>query len=449
MSIASVVSKKSTFLVILDWIGITLIFIFSFGDSSTNPRLWLDGKEFLLYAGYLLIFFTVFYIFDLYYPFKYFKKSNTLLDASFAVALGALIAAAAAYADRSFILPRLLFVGITSALIPIVFVNRLIYDWIFASHFLDQKTLILGSGALAAEIVEVINATPHSGIQMMGAVLERKEINKQNISGIPVIGTFDDIVSLIDWYGIRLVVLCLNTTFESSEGRLVSQLFEKQVTVTSSVHLFERLTGRVPYEFYSNHYVIGIMAQIRSRPYLKLKRILDIAISFLLLIVMLPALLLAIFVLAFEGPKNIFFIQDRVGKDGKLFSLIKLRSMKINSKGKPTVTWFGKFIRKYRIDEIPQIINVFKGDMSLIGPRPEMPQFVHKCRNNIPVYDVIHTVKPGLTGWAQVNFRYTKTIRDYQKKFKYNLYYLKNISFALDVMIFLRTIRIVLLGMGQ
>ena len=106
-------------------------------------------------------------------------------------------------------------------------------------------------------------------------------------------------------------------------------------------------------------------------------------------------------------------------------------------------------MRKYRIDEIPQLFNVIKGDMSLIGPRPEIPYFVEKCRKRVPFYDAVFAVKPGLTGWAQVNYGYTRSLKDYKEKFRYNLYYLKNISLILDLLILLRTIRIILLGKGQ
>ena len=163
-----------------------------------------------------------------------------------------------------------------------------------------------------------------------------------------------------------------------------------------------------------------------------------------------PAMILSYLLLFFYGPRNIFFIQDRIGVDGKIFKLFKFRTMtSVDGANRQRVIWIGKWLRKFRIDETPQLINVLKGDMSLIGPRPEIDYFVEKCRAVIPYYDAVFSVRPGITGWAQVKFLHTTELKDYPRKFCYNLFYLKNLSFSLDMLIVLKTIRVVLLGRGK
>ena len=443
------ISKRSVLLALLDALAVTAAFGGGFFIRTGGFYGFQDIKFLNFYGFYLLILITLFYVFDLYYPFKYFKKAATIIDIIFSVVIGMLIAAAASYAKRSFMLPRLIFVYTGLLLIPLIYLNRLFYDFLFASHFFDQRVLVLGTGPLASQIVDVIKKTPHSGMELIGVVSENRDISKKTIQEIPVVGNVSDIVSLIDWYNIRLVVLALDPKQAVSEAGIMSQLFENRVTITSSIHLFERLTGDVPYELFGSHYLLGLMSQIKTRPYLKLKRLMDIGTGVILLGLLSPVLLFAMLILMFQGPQRIFFVQERIGRNGKTFQLIKLRSMRTGKSGKPVVTRLGKWIRKYRIDEIPQLINVIKGNMSLIGPRPEIPYFVNKCRKRIPFYDAVYAVNPGLTGWAQVSFRYTRTMKDYDQKFRYNLYYLKNMSLALDVLILIKTIRIILLGKGQ
>jgi lipopolysaccharide/colanic/teichoic acid biosynthesis glycosyltransferase len=175
----------------------------------------------------------------------------------------------------------------------------------------------------------------------------------------------------------------------------------------------------------------------------------DLYFGALLLVFLSPVLLIAATSIFLSGTSDIFFFQTRIGKNGIPFRVIKLRTMAESQKGNPQVTKLGSLLRKYRIDEIPQLFNVLKGDMSLIGPRPEIPFFVSRCRNEIPFYDLVFSLRPGITGWAQVKFRYTTTAKDYERKFQFNLYYIKNVSFALDLLTILKTIRVILLGKGE
>lgn len=438
-------SHRSSFLLSCDLLALTLAFAFGFYVRTGFSDFAISRFPFLLFS--LVIFPILFYTFDLYYPFKRFGGVQTFIDILLAVTTGIILSAAMAYADRSFILPRLIFFYTMLSLIPMIYAIRLFYDFLFGTHLLDKKALILGTGPLAFEMARTIKETPYSGLEVVGLVSGKKSAEKKN--GIPVVGSLKDLISLIDWYNIQVVVMALEAEEEQSETHVLTELLMHRVHVVSSIHLFEKLTQEIPYRLLGPQYLLGLMAQVKMRPYLRLKRIFDLLTGLFLTGILSPFFLFSILVLAMTAKGGIFFFQERIGKDSVPFRLIKLRTMTESRKGRPSITRVGRFLRKFRIDEIPQLWNVIKGDMSLIGPRPEIPYFVNRCRKRIPFYDAVFAVKPGLTGWAQVKFRYTTSAKDYEQKFRYNLYYLKNISFAVDLLIALQTIRVVMLGRGK
>ena len=221
---------------------------------------------------------------------------------------------------------------------------------------------------------------------------------------------------------------------------------------------FERRLGQIRIDYVNAGWLIfgDGFSQGVFRP--AIKRLFDIAMALVLLAVSAPVILLTmgLIVLSSRGP--IFYTQPRVGLNGRQFSVIKFRSMKTDAEldgtprwalaGDDRITPLGKVIRKFRIDELPQLLNVLKGEMSMVGPRPERPFFVDKLVDDIPYYSVRHSVKPGLTGWAQVRYHYGATIDDSQQKLQYDLYYVKNHTLFLDMLIMLETVAVVLTGKG-
>ena len=188
------------------------------------------------------------------------------------------------------------------------------------------------------------------------------------------------------------------------------------------------------------------------------KRVFDIAFSSLILLLALPVMAITALMVAFESSGSIFYRQERVGLNGAVFNVIKFRSMRSDAEkdGKPRwatlnddrVTKVGRFIRKVRIDELPQLWNVLRGEMSLVGPRPERQFFVDELVTKIPYFAVRHSVKPGVTGWAQVRYEYGSTVEDSVEKLQYDLYYVKNHTLFLDLLILLETVAVVLTGKG-
>ena len=225
------------------------------------------------------------------------------------------------------------------------------------------------------------------------------------------------------------------------------------------VDVYEELTGRIPVKYIGDQWLLFADGfYLLHKEYTqKIKRLMDLTISGIMLIMTAPLMALITLGIRLESPGPILYRQTRVGKKEQNFVILKFRTMREDaedggvrwaSENDPRVTKLGKWLRLTHIDELPQLWNVFMGDMSLIGPRPERPEFVKLLQDEVPYYFVRHSVRPGLTGWAQVNYRYGASVEDAWHKLECDLYYVKNMSFFLDVRIFLRTIGVVLLGDG-
>lgn len=442
------ISKRSLLLVIFDLLSIVAAYFFGCLLQLGFQNLKVAYSPFLYVA--LFLFPVLFFIFDLYYPFKYFKTVQVFIEVVFSVSIGMMACVALIYADRTFTLSRSAFLYSTLLLVPLILVSRAIYDGMFRAKFFDRRVLIFGTGTLASEIAKAIQGTPHSGIDIIGFVYGSTKPAVNSKMEIPILGSGEELPSFIEKFKIHYVILALESGEEISQGKELSMLVKhRSASVLSALYLFEKLEGLIPFKFFDSYYLLELAFRVKMRTYLRFKRFADLFFAALLLIILSPVFFVTVLVLSFQGSGNIFFIQERIGKDRKPFQLIKFRSMIEIKRGKQTITSFGKWMRRYRIDEMPQLINVLKGDMSLIGPRPEIPYFVIRSLKRIPFYDVVFSVKPGLTGWAQIKFGYTTSVKDYDRKFCYNLYYLKNISATLDLVILLKTIRVVLLGAGK
>jgi len=230
------------------------------------------------------------------------------------------------------------------------------------------------------------------------------------------------------------------------------------VPVQTMETFYEKLRGRVPVDALKGSWLIYGNGFRHSWLRNLEKRFVDVTASLVLLAVGLPVMVLAAIAIVLESGFPIFYRQERVGRGGKTFTVWKFRSMRTDAEadgqarwavaGDSRITRVGRFLRKTRIDEMPQLFNVLKGDMSLVGPRPERPTFVADLAKEIPFYNARHSVKPGVTGWAQVRFTYGASIEDAKKKLEYDLYYVKNHSLVLDILILIETVRVVLFQEG-
>jgi exopolysaccharide biosynthesis polyprenyl glycosylphosphotransferase len=215
---------------------------------------------------------------------------------------------------------------------------------------------------------------------------------------------------------------------------------------------YEIICNKIPVSFVGQAWFLKNLKEGEKGLYDKTKNKIDIILAGLLLIVFSPLWLVIALLIKLEDGGPIFYSQERVGKDRKLFFLLKFRSMKIDAESKtgpvwaknedPRATKIGRWLRRMHLDELPQMINVLKGDICLVGPRPERPEFVEELDKEIPYYHIRHLIKPGFTGWAQLKFRYGRSVMDSKEKFQYDLYYMKNRSFLLDIGILLRTFQL-------
>jgi sugar transferase (PEP-CTERM system associated) len=246
------------------------------------------------------------------------------------------------------------------------------------------------------------------------------------------------------------------------DKELARELIEKRLNgkrIFDFSSFYEMLAQKVPIKLLDDEWFLICpgFEKVGDGFYSKVKRIVDVAVSTILLIISSPIFLIIPIIIKISSRGPIFYVQERCGLDEKRFKLMKFRTMVNNaeengpqwaSENDPRVTRVGKILRKLRLDELPQLINVLKGDMSLIGPRPERDYFIRELKAKIPYYSLRFYVKPGITGWAQINYRYGASLEDAIEKLAYDLYYIKNMSFLLDISIILKTIRVVLLGHG-
>lgn len=231
------------------------------------------------------------------------------------------------------------------------------------------------------------------------------------------------------------------------------------VKILDYPNFFELMTGKIPVEHINPSWLVQSSGFLITPFIRSLKKVLDLVFSSVLLILCLPLFPVVALMIKLDSPGPVFYSQQRVGLNGKVFTIYKFRSMGQDSEKEtgaswaqeddPRVTRFGAFIRKTRIDELPQLFNVLKGDMSFIGPRPERPEFVSQISKVTPYYAERHAIKPGITGWAQVMYPYGASLGDAVEKLRYDLYYINNLSVFLELYIIFETIKIVLFRRGS
>jgi sugar transferase (PEP-CTERM system associated) len=325
-------------------------------------------------------------------------------------------------------------------------------------RLLESQAIVLGIGGRAREFIDrAKDSSWHRGLKIVGFVpLPDEELQVPAASVLPRV---DSLISLVNRLKVREIIIAIQ---ERRGGCFpIQDLLECKlngVKVTDSAAFFEREQGKIRVNSLYPSWLIFGGGFDQSPLRTAIKRLFDVVASSILLIITLPVMIVTALCILLEDGRPVLYRQERVGKGGKTFMVAKFRSMRNDAEkgGKPQwaltndprVTRVGRIIRKLRIDELPQIFNVLNGDMSFVGPRPERPYFVNQLIAEVPYYNVRHSVKPGITGWAQVRYRYGASVEDAIEKLQYDLYYVKNHSLFLDVIILIETIEVVLLGKG-
>ncbi len=330
--------------------------------------------------------------------------------------------------------------------------SRLILGSLIGGESFKRRLLVLGAGKRAQRIKD-LEARRGSGFVVVGfiAMDEAKRVIPEAINRSAIYNLADFVVKL----GASEVVLALEERRNALPLQDLLRIKTTGVHVNDISSFLERETGRVDLDSVNPSWLIFSDGFSSGRRLSGIaKRLFDIAASAVLLALTLPVILLFALLIKLESHGPAFYRQERVGRYGVGFNLLKLRSMRVDAeaegkaiwaaKNDPRVTRVGKFIRKVRIDELPQTWCVLKGDMSFVGPRPERPEFVSDLEKQLPYFAERHMVKPGITGWAQINYPYGASIEDSRQKLEYDLYYAKNYTPFLDLLILLQTIRVVI-----
>jgi exopolysaccharide biosynthesis polyprenyl glycosylphosphotransferase len=322
-----------------------------------------------------------------------------------------------------------------------------------------RNVIIVGFNPTANEVHDQILEHRALGLDAAAyAAVDNNNLNK-SYKGIEVRGTIKELSSLIDFYNAKEVIIALDKDNRDLLVDVISECESKNVGLKIVPDLYEILSGQARTSQIYGVPLIDIMPQLMSEWEKRLKRIIDVMASLFILILTFPVTFITALAIKIDSPGPALFKQERCGIDGTTFKMMKFRSMRNDAEKKsgpiwstkndPRITRVGKFIRKVRIDEIPQMINVLKGEMSLVGPRPERPYFVEILSKEIPYYKRRLKVRPGITGWAQVKHKYDESIEDVKIKLRYDLFYIENMSLRMDFKILFRTIFVVLFAKGH
>ena len=334
---------------------------------------------------------------------------------------------------------------------------RVVLRWILRSEGFAERVLIIGSDQKAIDIARETLSRKHLGYRVVGFLDDDPRLQGVSLINPRVIGTTAQACELALQHGAtRVVVAAMDYRGRLSMDALLA-CKTRGVRVQEGSSYYEQITGKIMIEGLRKSWLIFSDGFVVSRGTLFAKRLLDILAATAGLIAALPVMLLVSLAVRLDSPGPVFFRQERVGRNGRPFTLWKFRSMGTDAEsggarwailGDPRVTRVGRFIRKTRLDELPQLWNVLNGDMSLVGPRPERRMFVDQLQEQCPWYEQRLVIRPGLTGWAQIKAPYASTFEESIEKLKFDLYYIKNLSLFLDISILLSTARIVLLGRG-
>jgi len=355
---------------------------------------------------------------------------------------------------------------------------RVLYAQALVQPTFYRRALVLGAPASALELVRELqragmiqDANPFrgSGYHIFGLVSDRLEGTPKGADDdsdavdLPWLGDARHLTRLARQHGVDEVILALGNGHAPSPEvhEVLLDCRELGVQIVSLETVYERLTARLPAEYSQRdtNLIVGPADSPAFRLYTALKRLLDILLSLCGLIVLVPIVPWVALANALCSPGPLFYRQRRIGKGGRSFVMYKFRSMIPDAEkytgavwceeDDPRITPLGRWLRKTRLDELPQCINVLRGEMSVVGPRPERPCFVGRLTHTLPLYRVRHAVKPGITGWAQLRYRYGDSVEDARHKLEYDLYYVKHASLFLDLLIMLQTPRVVLRLRGQ
>lgn len=403
-----------------------------------------------------LIFQLCLYFFDLYDLSNEVSLPHTFTKMTQAFGVGCIILGIVYYSVPSMIISgRIFWLGYLVICLS-VFLWRGAYYLILRKRLFVQNILVVGTGTLASDIARLIEGVQDSVYRVTGFVGVKEP--DYNPHGAPVRPTLEDFEEQLVKGDFERIIVALDEGRGTTPVNALLYYKMQGMIIEPSTTFYERVAGKILVENIAPSWIIYSDGFSLSRWKYHVKRLIDVCFSIILLLVSLPVLLLTALLIKLDSPGPVLYFQERVGQKNKPFLIIKFRSMRQDAekdgavwaqRNDDRVTRVGAVIRTLRIDEFPQLWNILRGDMSLVGPRPERQVFVDQLARKIPYYNIRHEMKPGVTGWAQVCYPYGASELDALKKLEYDLYYMKNVSIAFDLLVIFKTVKTVLFKKGS
>lgn len=420
------------------------------GQDSVLVLGYEDGMyKVLAVAG---VAFVCFYYFDLYDSQRVPAGGETFFRLLTVLGVLSFILAGISYLFPRFLLGNGVFL-LGLVILTIALLGwRWTYLWLLSQSFLRERVYVLGSGERAKRLVDALRARPDLGLEVVGwagavgnGSLTREQLGLQ-------------LAALQEKGGVDHVIVAMSDGRGKMPVRELLDLRLSGVKVDNATALLEKISGMIDVHELQPSWLIFSEGFRLNYFFLAVRRVISFLVAAVGLIMSLPLIPCIAAAVKLTSPGQVFYRQNRVGLRGHTFTCYKFRTMRADAEADKGATWAadddpritraGRLLRHLRLDEIPQIWNVLKGDMGFIGPRPERPEFVQQLREEIPYYNLRHIIRPGITGWAQIRYKYGNTVEDARQKLQYDLFYIKNMSLGLDFWILLQTCKVILLGRG-
>jgi sugar transferase (PEP-CTERM system associated) len=403
-----------------------------------------------------LVFQLSLYFYDLYDLRKPGTTTDTFIRMMQAFGVGCIILSFLYWLFPFIIIATSIFWGCYLIICVSLLAWRSLYYLVLEKKWFTKDIVLVGTGETAARIVTEINHNPESGFAIRAVIGTTLPIFAHG--DIPLLPALADLAGDPRLAQIDRIVVALDDRRGAMPITDLLRYKIRRKIIEDGITFYEAITGKILVEKVNPAWLIFSEGFDCSRMTYMIKRLLDLVLATFGLAVSLPISLITALLIKLESPGSVFYRQERVGERGEIFSIVKFRSMRQDaekngavwaSQNDSRVTRVGGFIRKVRIDEIPQMWNVIRGQMSFVGPRPERPVFVEQLVQKLPYYSLRHSVKPGITGWAQVCYPYGASEEDALRKLEYDLYYIKNQSIFIDLLVIFRTVKTVLFRKGS
>jgi sugar transferase (PEP-CTERM system associated) len=454
------VSPKSLLLVGLETVLMTVSLVCAvwlrFWNDTVGFQAYTDLPHFAWQAAVVVSIYQVcFYFNDLYDAQPNERRDDQALRLGQSLGAASLLLGLLYFLVPSLLVGRGVFFLNMLLVTGFVLISRVALDrlWIATP---GQNILILGSGSLASTVAREIANRQDLRLNLLGFIQEDSTGTPQStLFGRPILGETRELEPLASTMGVSRIIVAMEDRRGMLPTAALVKLRVQGVVVEDAHSAIAALTGRVWLSAVRPSWFVFSDGFRRSRITTLLKRSLDICFGLVGFVLSLPVMLLVAAAVKLDSRGPVLYRQERVGWKSRPFEVLKFRSMRVDAErggaqwaivDDPRVTRIGKYLRKFRLDELPQFWNVIRGDMSFVGPRPERAVFVAELRKHIPYYDERHSVRPGLTGWAQVQYSYGASVEDAYRKLEYDLFYLKNMSVFFDFAIVFQTVRTVLMG---